>query len=450
MSNLTLAHVLSQPETFPEKAPLTTGDGRNWEGWSQDIARVVARLGSDHFTACALYTHSAYWCSVGFVASLLAGRSLLLLPNCQPGVLRALERQTLLLLDHNCEDPGNTLICLNMADLKESYAIWRSEWVTKLLPNASVSLFTSGSTGNPLRINKTLGNFEAEIQCLEHFWGQRIGSSSIFATVSHQHIYGLLFRVLWPIISGRPLHEETIAYPEQLNSIDAEQSVLVSSPAFLKRVVNESTLRLPAMVFSSGGPLSADVNTLLREKTGCQLIEVFGSTETGGVASRELAVDHAWTLLPDVQGKSCGGLLYIESPHCVAGGQLMGDRCRWLSARRFELLGRADRIAKLEEKRISLQQIEERLLEQSEVDDCHALILAGARDWLCVVLVLSEVGQSQLHNEGDRAFKQQVRLWLSDILEPVVLPRRIRFVPGLPLTTQGKIDRARLEALFHE
>jgi acyl-CoA synthetase (AMP-forming)/AMP-acid ligase II len=60
-------------------------------------------------------------------------------------------------------------------------------------------LFTSGSTGEPGAITKTLRQLDSEIESLEAQFGAALGDALVQGTVSHQHIYGLLFRVLWPL-----------------------------------------------------------------------------------------------------------------------------------------------------------------------------------------------------------------------------------------------------------
>ena len=73
-------------------------------------------------------------------------------------------------------------------------------------------LFTSGTTGTPQTIAKKLAQMSREVATLEIQFGQLLGSAAIVATVSHQHIYGLLFRVLWPLVAGRTFHARTYPY----------------------------------------------------------------------------------------------------------------------------------------------------------------------------------------------------------------------------------------------
>ena len=70
------------------------------------------------------------------------------------------------------------------------------------LDTCHLSLCTSGSSGEPKRIDKTLRQMANEVNALEQLWGADLGEACIIASVAAQHIYGLLFRVLWPLCAG--------------------------------------------------------------------------------------------------------------------------------------------------------------------------------------------------------------------------------------------------------
>src|SRR5690606_2318610 len=135
-----------------------------------------------------------------------------------------------------------------------------------------------------------------EIEALESAFGAGIGEAHVHGTVSHQHIYGLLFRVLWPLAAGRAIAPRQFFHEEIAASIDAP-AVLVTSPAHLKRIPDavdyrQARARLRA-VFSSGGALSAQASLGAAERLGQAPIEILGSSETGGIASRTSPAE-AW------------------------------------------------------------------------------------------------------------------------------------------------------------
>ena len=96
---------------------------------------------------------------------------------------------------------------------------------------ASIELFTSGSTGDPKRIRKTFSNFLAESAALEDLWGHDFEAAEIVATVPHQHLYGLTFKIVWPLLSRRPFLAETFGVWEDCLAAMKPGAVLISSPA---------------------------------------------------------------------------------------------------------------------------------------------------------------------------------------------------------------------------
>ena len=63
-------------------------------------------------------------------------------------------------------------------------------------------------------------------------------------------------------------------------------------------------------------------------------------------------------------------------------------------------------------------------------------------------MVLSPLGKALLTELGTRATTQSLRLHLADYFEPVLLPRRWRFVDQLPHNERGKLTQVALAALF--
>lgn len=315
-------------------------------------------------------------------------------------------------------------------------------------------LFTSGSTGDPVAVPKTLAQLDHEIAALEAAFGGRLGHAGVQGTVSHQHIYGLLFRLLWPLSTGRPLARHRLRVNEQLAALGDRPVALVASPAHLKRL--PETLdwsRLAGAlraVFSSGGPLPPDAAHAVERLWRQAPIEVFGSTETGGIAWRAgagLAVP--WRPLPGVEWRLEEGRLALRSPHLPDGRwHLTEDLAAPATDGGFELRGRADRIVKVEERRVSLEAIERRLRASPWLDDLQVLALPGHRLLLAVAAVPTAEGTAILAGEGRAALVARLRDWLAGYVDPIAQPRRWRFVEALPLDAQGKATQRRLTALF--
>lgn len=321
----------------------------------------------------------------------------------------------------------------------------------------ALQVFTSGSTGAPKAVSRTLAQLQAELQALARQFP--LPELTVLATVPHHHIYGLLFRLLWPLASGRAFVAETEHYPEPLLAQIATHApcLLVSSPAHLARLPASVDLSRVASavvaVFSSGAPLPREAALQLQQQLGAAPYEVLGSTETGGVAWRQrdaASSDDSWQLLPAVQARVADdGSLQVLSPAAERQDWCpLGDRAVMHDDRRFDLLGRADRIVKIEAKRLSLTELEQRLSTHPAVAENAALVLTGPRTVVASVVRLSASGAQYLADHGKHALNEQLRSHLARHFERVLLPKRFRYVSELPRDDRGKLTQQALVALF--
>lgn len=326
-----------------------------------------------------------------------------------------------------------------------------------------LKVFTSGSQGQAQAIDKSLAQLWSEVEALEQAFGPRMHTvgpvpPTVWATVSHQHIYGLLFLVLWPLAAGRPMGTQRLLYPEDMiASLAREPAVLVATPAHLKRLGEhldwaavQGNLRA---VFSSGGPLPHEASIEAARLMGMQPIEVFGSSETGGIAWRQaVQVDTPWMPFGDVQWRIDGGCLSVCSPRLPDDQWwTTSDRVEPAQGDSFRLLGRQDRIVKIEEKRVSLTAIERALLGTPWVQEARALVVPTAiGERVGVVVVPSPTGQAVLAAAGRLVMSQRLRAALACGLDAVALPKRWRFVAALPVNAQGKTPEALARELFED
>lgn len=318
------------------------------------------------------------------------------------------------------------------------------------VPPQTIELYTSGSSGEPKCVRKTLRQLEAECEVLEHCWGGPAAAATVIATTPHHHIYGMLFRVLWPLLAGRPFDNTTIAEPTALAERlrVAETTVLVSSPAQLSRLHQLLDLAVlphkPLLTFSSGGPLDADTAACYQQAWGAAPIEVYGSTESGGIAWRRQDLGLRWTPLPQVQlAADSDGALLVRSPFLPDETPLrMEDAAEFDADGTFVLCGRLDRIVKIEEKRLSLPEMEAWLSEHPEVGAAAVapLTLSGRTVVGAVVALTSDADRKPMI--------APLREHLRQRFDNVLLPRRWRFVDALPFNERGKLAQAEVARLL--
>jgi acyl-coenzyme A synthetase/AMP-(fatty) acid ligase/3-hydroxymyristoyl/3-hydroxydecanoyl-(acyl carrier protein) dehydratase len=338
-----------------------------------------------------------------------------------------------------------------------------------------VCVFTSGSTGQHVAYDKTAQQILGEARLLSDLFALGPGTR-LLATVPPHHIYGLLFGVLVPLMGGgavlrlTPHHAETIA--DHAKRWGA--NVLVSVPAHLHglAVLPPDSLPRFTRVFSSGGPLSEATAGQAAHLLGTAITEVFGASETGGIAWRQVggqketetgvatprptdgqARDEGgghkpWQPFPGIRVESePDGRIIIHSPfvprHDGSGDEVPSfagaDRIALHADGRFDLLGRADGVVKIGGNRTSIAEVEQRLL-----------AIAGVRD---AVVISVDVAGPRRHElwaavAASHLSVSQIRTTLLHALDPIAIPRRFRIVEALPRESNGKLVRRRLLDLF--
>jgi len=441
---LPLSHCLI--DARPTDTPVAYHAGQHYSAgqFANAVKNWVDKLQAQPFQHYALYTEDAYPFAVLLLALLHAGKQIWIPGNNCPGTARQLSLDCQLLgdwqkgecFDYNLDAPacsGRSLSPLNPLDNQ-------------------LVIFTSGSTGQAKPIAKCLNQFQLEIATLEQRWGKQLGDAEALATVSHQHIYGLLFRVLWPLSAGRRFHSQAYINPETLvNAVHQKPAYWIASPAHLKRLDQQSPwdgISALKTIFSSGGALPESAAQQILSSGAQAVIEVYGSSETGGIAWRQQ--EQAWTLFTGMRLSCVDGKWLLHSPYLQtgAGAFQLDDQITLLVDGRFTLHGRSDRIVKIEEKRLSLTELEQRLMTEPWVDEAHALVIARSRDVVVAVVMLNQQGFELLAIQGRNWLIRQLRITLKPWFEPVVLPRKWLFVNTMPLTAQGKIDQQLLKTLL--
>ena len=306
-------------------------------------------------------------------------------------------------------------------------------------------LYTSGSTGSPKAVLKTVGEMEAEARVLAQLLGAELDGANLLATVYPYHMYGLTFSVFLPWSTGTVLYLPQIHYSEELTALPAGRYVLISSPAFLKRL--DFKLKAPALsaIVSAGGPLAAEIRQQLKAWSGVSATEIYGSTEAGVMAHRQDVSDETpFTLFSDVTCEISPERTILHSGH-VATSLTLDDRVELVDARTIKLLGRSDRIVKIEEKRVSLNAIEAALQQLPGVSGAAACVVQrDGRDLIGAALVMAVNAPEHITGSAYLALRRQ----LAAQLEPHALPRIFIKLPALPENALGKRDSRALSELF--
>jgi acyl-coenzyme A synthetase/AMP-(fatty) acid ligase len=445
-----------------------------------ELCLALERIGGRRFL---VYTEDSYAAAVCLLAMAQTGSVAVLAPNRQPETLRRLGADvSAALIDPEIDieelrsveafgplsfghQGAGSVAIGSKAFGRQSAPDWQWRAIDRDAP--LVEFRTSGTTGDDKAVVKRWRHLVDEVATLEALFGDRLTQRTrVFGTVSHQHIYGLLFRVLWPLYSGRAFQTDLLLHSREIlpQMSAAGDALLVSSPVHLKRMEATGELKSVATVcravFSSGGPLDAQTADGIAATLGESPCEILGSTETGGVAMRQRSRDgDGWHPLPrvEVERDTSGGRLIIKSPFSSEGEAVepglrrfrMGDRIELRPEGGFLLMGRGDRIVKVGEKRLSLPAMEADLAKHPRILEAALLVLdRGGQSRVHAVVSLDEHGRTLLREAGRRGLSAELSDHLALRWDRVLLPRVWRYVQELPRDAQGKLPLTRLEALF--
>lgn len=314
-------------------------------------------------------------------------------------------------------------------------------------------LTTSGSDGGPTSWAKSARQLFLEAK-LHRQWlglgpGDRLG-----LTVRPEHIYGLLFGVLLPIVSGASFCRETPQHAASILAMTEKERIthLVTVPAHLRAVLNDLEAH-PSLVvgsatttmISSGARLHPDLAGAF-DARGIRVLDVLGSTETGGIAWREPSRTEVYQPFPGIHVEtSPEGRLILSSPF------LPNEMVPFASEDRiepegggFRYLGRRDRIVKVAGTRVSLEEVAASVREIPGVLD--ALSFAKEEEPSVQVRghVIYLVVVTQVLDRGTVWRELRARLAGASV------PRHLRIVDRLPVDERGKIAQKQLETLFAE
>ena len=315
-----------------------------------------------------------------------------------------------------------------------------------------VRLYTSGSTGEPKVIEKTLGSLWYEVESLESTlsWS----ASPLVASVPAYHLYGLTFSVLLPWCLGVPLVDEMPLHADEVETCFAQTGakILVTVPIHLKALIGANVDLTTKQCIVSAAALSHESAKVFRQKYHADALEIYGSSETGVVAYRKQLEDEVWTCFPQVHvAADETGLLEVSSPFIYVQNTGDLDNNVFCSAdkvvlhddKHFTLEGRMDAIVKIAGKRISIVNIEQCLMRCQGVQDAAVIAVpakSAVRDWaIWAAIAVDDEASCDL-----LAIKRELRTWV----DGVAIPRRMVKITRLPRESNGKLPKKKLMELF--
>lgn len=428
------------------------GQYKTWLDFLTDSARmrkVIAAKNADEFI---LHCNDYWLFLVTFVALLQCKKQVMLTANITPEFIKEMRKPGYAFFTDAENVPDSLFI---PAALQNAPQVTEAEIRTApqiVADDTRIHMFTSGSTGKPKDVIQRMTEFNEDNAFVFSKWGDEFTKRKLVATVSQHHIYGFLFTIALPFAAGVPFRRKRIEIPNEFEKLTDERYMIIAVPAFLKRT-NEVEDKLPlndCFIFTSGGVLLPEVAKKTNEVFGFWPVEVYGSTETSGIAYRQSKNGLEWTPFDNAQiWKNEDGCLVIKSPYIKdPAGFATADLVDIHPDGRFIMKGRSDSIVKIEEKRVSLTEVENRLLQTGLIRDVCVVAMNDRRQYLAAAIAFNDEGKKKF--EGAKKFDINMFFhdFLMDFFENVVIPKKWRFLDALPSDLQGKHKKLEIQALF--
>ena len=310
-------------------------------------------------------------------------------------------------------------------------------------------VLTSGSTGEPVPHAKPWGllvrNASSEASRLASALGRSdVRGVALVATVPAQHMYGFESSVLLALHggavldAGRPFFAADVA---AALALAPAPRVLVTTPFHLKKIL-DAEIALPplALVLCATAPLAPQLAARAEARFGAPLVEIYGCTEAGQIATRRTIAGPEWQTFAGLSLRGDGDEVTVSGGH-VPQPTVLADVLEVESEHAFRLLGRSNDLINVAGKRSSIGHLNFHLNSIEGVahgafwmppdDDADALGIVRLVAFVVAPDLARERIVAELRSRVDAAF----------------LPRRVVHVDALPREATGKIAIARLVEL---
>jgi acyl-coenzyme A synthetase/AMP-(fatty) acid ligase len=305
----------------------------------------------------------------------------------------------------------------------------------------AIVLFTSGSTGRPAPHGKSWSSLvESAIAAGRALEIGDLPHATVIATVPQQHSYGFESTVMLPLQHGLALHPARPFYPADITAAIAaapRPRVLVTSPVHLRALLGD-TASLPPLdlVISATAPLSRDLAIEAERAFAARLIEIYGCSEAGQLATRRTAQRDEWRCMDGVVLRQALGETFASGP-TTAGEIALGDVIELADERQFRLHGRNADLVNIGGRRTSLAYLNYHLNSIDGVEDGVFVMPADSGDRTARLIALVV---------APRLTAETIMAALRARIDPMFLPRPLRLLDALPRNAVGKITR---EAALH-
>ena len=419
-------------------APLARRDGQSISRgrYLADVTALAERLPAAG--PMLNLTGDRYRFAVGLGAALLRGQSNLMPPNHTPDTverLHALFPSAYALTEGDVTTHG-----LPQIRHGDDPALAPSTGAAPLIDADALAaqVLTSGSTGAPVPHAKHWGglvrNTRAGVQRLAEQMGREsLAGVTVVATVPAQHMYGFESTVLIALLGGAAFDTERPFYPADISAALARAPrprMLVTTPFHLKMLLDAQLDDLPPvdLIVCATAPLGPQLAQRAEALLVGPLMEIYGCTEAGQVATRRSTAGPEWRTYDGLALSGDGAESVVQGGH-VPQPTPLADVLEVVDAQTFRLLGRSNDLINIAGKRSSLGHLNFHLNSIAGVQDGAFWLPPDAGDGSVVRLVAFVVAADSV---AAPALHERVLAALRTRVDAAFLPRRLIAVDALP------------------
>lgn len=300
-----------------------------------------------------------------------------------------------------------------------------------------INFYTSGSTSKPKIITKSLYNLIKEAEDIGKVFNFK--NLTVVSTTTMAHQFGITFHLMSALCNGLTIDTTPVSYPE---NVDKENTILVSTPTFLSTVpkFNLPFTVSPKYIITAGSKLDENVFKILEEKSN--IIEIYGSTETGVMAHKEHTCDD-FRIFDTVKLDVKEDCVDIYSEYFYEDKTTVNDKIEVQNGL-LKIKKRTDRMFKINEKRVSADELETELKKHDFVKNCY---ITKSEDKLVCLCALSKDGQKDLLENNISHLTKILKQHLLKVSE--IVPQKWKYIDEIPMTQTGKINKPLIEHIFN-
>lgn len=339
-------------------------------------------------------------------------------------------------------------------------------------------LYTSGTTGRSKGAMITHENLVSNAETLCDYWGCVSGDVLLHALPIF-HVHGLFVALHTALLSGASIIWHSKFELEQVLKDLPRATVMMGVPTFYTRLLGtpkftkEQCAKL-RLVVAGSAPLLAETHVEFKKRTGLEIVERYGMTETGMITSnpykggkREAgSVGYA---LPGVSVRIAStegsilptgetGVLEVKGPNVFSGYWrnpektkeefrpdgyfITGDMATMAADGRVAIVGRAKDLIISGGFNVYPKEVEDEINAIAGVGEAAVIGLPHPDFGEGVAAVVTGAAGQAVPAEAD------IIAALSGRLAKFKLPKRVFVVPELPRNAMGKVQKAELRKIY--